>query len=491
MKKNKLITVSILGMLLLIPFMIPAKAAPPAYVPVAVEEKYEYELSQFNTNFGQFFTDDMSAVIAGLFFHPAGTDIATIYGGWSWDAVTPQSAWPITVTEIHPETTGALMSVWGLMDNINYTQVDGDYGYTVIHYTASNLYYPWTWYIVNDTYSFALQNVFGGYAFSPYMIQEIPFAPKNIDWNVFAATCQWGLTNYFGGVVGNTTITALSDGYSLSVPVAGYVNNTLPITINVSYNADSILANYTFQYGALTLFYYELASYEVDAVDPVITTSPSDFAVLYDYTGESISWTATDANPGTYTITLDGTTVVTPTAWVNGTLVTYNIPDGLAIGNHTITITFEDIAGNSGSDSVILTVYVIDPDDPVLTSTPSDITHTISPGDIGEYISWTATDAYAATYIIKVNGTIEVYATPWVSGTAVNYYGYYVLGTTTFEITFSDLNGNTVSDSMTITANPVPPSTTTPGIPGFEPSIVIGIVAIGSIGLIVLKKKRK
>ena len=60
----------------------------------------------------------------------------------------------------------------------------------------------------------------------------------------------------------------------------------------------------------------------------------------------------------------------------------------------------------------------------------------------------------------------------------------------TYEITFSDLTGNTVSDSVTMTVKPGS-APSSPGIPGFEPLIVFGIVAIGSIGLIVLKKKRK
>ncbi len=131
----------------------------------------------------------------------------------------------------------------------------------------------------------------------------------------------------------------------------------------------------------------------VDSTDPVITSTPSDFAVAHDYTGQSLSWTATDTNPDTYTITHNGTTtVVAATAWTNGTPVTFNIPDGLASGLHT------------------------------------------------------------------------------------------------YEINFSDTGGNNVSDSAVMTVNPTSGG---PAIPGFEPLIVIGITAIGSIGLVVLKKKKK
>ena len=150
----------------------------------------------------------------------------------------------------------------------------------------------------------------------------------------------------------------------------------------------------------------------------------------------------------------------------------------LGVGDHTFEITFEDFYGNTISDTLTMQVYIPDTTDPELTSTPSDITHTLSVGDLGEMISWTATDLHAATYIIKMNGTTEVLATPWVSGTPVIYYAYYVEGVTTYEITFSDDNGNSVSDLVTMTVNPIPTTTPPPGIPGYEPLIVIGMTAI-------------
>jgi len=146
------------------------------------------------------------------------------------------------------------------------------------------------------------------------------------------------------------------------------------------------------------LFDYVLSFASLDAVDPVVTVAPTDLVVAHNYTGQSLSWTATDANPSTYTITLNGTTtVVAATAWSSGGAVTYNIPDGLAPGIHT------------------------------------------------------------------------------------------------YEITFSDTNGNTISDTATMTVNPASttPPPETPAIPGFNPLIVIGFTTIATIGLIILKKKRK
>ena len=99
-----------------------------------------------------------------------------------------------------------------------------------------------------------------------------------------------------------------------------------------------------------------------DIMDPEITNTPPDFSVVFGYTGKNISWTATDHTPNTYTITLEGTGVVAgPTAWSSGTVVTYDIPADLAIGNYTYTINFIDDSDNSATDSVIMTITQIIP----------------------------------------------------------------------------------------------------------------------------------
>ena len=357
MKKAKIITTSLLGLLLLVPFLAPAKAAPASYVSVAEEEKYEWMLSQYNANFAQWDLDNMDYWLATVFLQPVDFNFTTIRSGWSWDTVTPQSAWPMTVRTILPENTSAFLSDYFILDEITHTPVYLDSGFTVIHFAASSSYYSDTWYIVNDSASFAAQSLYGGSATSPYMIMGVPFGPKNINWSVFAGWANWGMGGYWTGLAGNTSVTALADGYSMSVPVMGYGNNSLPITINVTYTTDGILNTYTFEYGDLMLFFYELDSYDVDVVDPVITAAASDFSVEHDYTGETIAWTATDANPDTYTVTRNGTTVGSATAWTSGTEVEFNVPDGLDAGDHVFEITFTDDEGNSvTSDMVVMTV---------------------------------------------------------------------------------------------------------------------------------------
>ncbi|MFX1574061.1 MAG: hypothetical protein ACFFB0_15060, partial [Promethearchaeota archaeon] len=91
--------------------------------------------------------------------------------------------------------------------------------------------------------------------------------------------------------------------------------------------------------------------------NPVITDTPSDLTVEEGYTAQNLSWTATDANPNTYTIESEGTGIVEgPTAWTSGGLITYDIPDGLSPGVYTYIITFIDESGNTVSDTVVFTV---------------------------------------------------------------------------------------------------------------------------------------
>ena len=107
---------------------------------------------------------------------------------------------------------------------------------------------------------------------------------------------------------------------------------------------------------------------------PIIINALSDFTVEYGYTGQSLSWTATDPNPGTYTIELQGSgQVITPIAWTNGVGITYNIPDGFSVGVYIYSISFRDDYGNFINDSVTFTVD--DTIDPVIIDSLSDFTY--------------------------------------------------------------------------------------------------------------------
>ena len=94
-----------------------------------------------------------------------------------------------------------------------------------------------------------------------------------------------------------------------------------------------------------------------DMMDPIITSTPPDFTVVVGYTEANISWTATDHVPDTYTISLEGSGVVTTaTAWSSGTEITYDIPVGLAVGVYNYTINITDNSDHFITDTVTMTV---------------------------------------------------------------------------------------------------------------------------------------
>jgi len=93
-----------------------------------------------------------------------------------------------------------------------------------------------------------------------------------------------------------------------------------------------------------------------DVLAPVFTIIPEDFDSLEGYSGLSVSWTIIDENSMTYSILLDGIEVLSVAMWTSGSLITFNIPNGLSIGEHTITIIASDENGNSVQDTVIFTV---------------------------------------------------------------------------------------------------------------------------------------
>ena len=190
-------------------------------------------------------------------------------------------------------------------------------------------------------------------------------------------------------------------------------------------------------------------SFEIE--DPIISSTPSDFSVEYEYTGQSLSWTATDTNPDTYTIELQGTGIVAgPTTWTSGVAITYNIPDGLSVGSHIYEVTITDDFGNFITDSVNFTVETSS--NPVITL--STINHTVEAGYIGALLWWTATDANPDTYTVELQGTgLVVSPTAWTSGNAINYsiptgFG---AGSYIYTVNFTDTSGNFATDSINFT----------------------------------------
>ena len=97
---------------------------------------------------------------------------------------------------------------------------------------------------------------------------------------------------------------------------------------------------------------------EPGVTNPTPTIShPSDISYQEGQTGNSISWTATDDNPTTYTITQNGAQIASG-SWSSGSSISINV-DGLSAGTYTYTCTVFDGNSQTVSDSVTLTVTEI------------------------------------------------------------------------------------------------------------------------------------
>jgi len=154
-------------------------------------------------------------------------------------------------------------------------------------------------------------------------------------------------------------------------------------------------------------------------IAPEIISAPSDFGVEQGYTGQNISWIATDNNPYNYTIELQGTGLVAgPMAWTSGAAINYYIPDGLSVGSHEYIINITNIYGNSILDNFTFTVE--DTTSPIIIFSPPVIN--VEEGYTGQTISWNATDLNPNTYTIEFSETgLVAGPTAWTSGDAIIY----------------------------------------------------------------------
>ncbi|MHA2495157.1 MAG: CARDB domain-containing protein [Candidatus Hodarchaeales archaeon] len=186
-----------------------------------------------------------------------------------------------------------------------------------------------------------------------------------------------------------------------------------------------------------------------------VTVVPDTFApqlsskgkVTYEVgsTNNIITWTATDSNPGSYSITQDSSPVKSD-IWTSNVPITINI-DGLLVGTYSYAITVTDIYDNAASDTVIVTVVEVDIDPPVI-SHPADISY--REGSVGNYIRWIASDLNPSTYTIIRNNTVafsgywgsEIPIIVTLDGLAAGSYPY--------TIVVVDHNGNSANDTVVV-----------------------------------------
>ena len=305
---------------------------------------------------------------------------------------------------------------------------------------------------------------------------EFGYTGQSLSWNATESNPNTYTIELQGsGIVAGPTAWTSSVAITYNIP-DDFAVGVYIYTVNFTDDYDnSIIDSVTFTVG--------------DTPNLSIISAPSNLTVEFGYTGQSISWTATDPNPNTYTIELQGSGIVAgPIAWTSGVPILYNIPDGFAVGVYVYMVNFTDDYDNSIIDSITFTVG--DTTNPSIISAPSDLT--VEFGYTGQSLSWTATDPYPNTYTIELQGTgIVVGPTVWTSGNTINYNipDRFTPGVYVYNITFTDESGNYITDTVKITVREV----TTDGGGGaisFGNYYLIFLV-IGIISLTIVQKRKK
>jgi hypothetical protein len=288
--------------------------------------------------------------------------------------------------------------------------------------------------------------------------------------------------SYYTIELQGTGIVAGPSAWSSGVPTTYNVPNSLTsgeyiYTINFTDDSDNFVID------SVTM------TVEV-STDPIFTDTPSDFSIEDCYTGVNISWTATDPNPNTYTIELQGVGIVIgPTAWSSGIAIIYNVPDGLGVGEYIYIVNFTDDYGHFATHTVSMTVELAA--DPIIIDAPSDFYVYIGYTDI--ILSWTATDQHPNTYTIELQGTgIVAGPSMWSSGVAISYNvpDGLTVGMYTYTVNFTDDYGNFITSTITITVR----ETTNGEIPIeliILSSIIGGGAVIGIATVLIIRKRKR
>jgi hypothetical protein len=94
--------------------------------------------------------------------------------------------------------------------------------------------------------------------------------------------------------------------------------------------------------------------FKIDTSSPTITGQDA-FSIESGTTGNIVSWTPADANPGSYVVYMNGSIFKSNSSWTASSVIDLPI-DGLEPGTYNFTIVLADAAGKLISHSVVVTV---------------------------------------------------------------------------------------------------------------------------------------
>ncbi len=192
----------------------------------------------------------------------------------------------------------------------------------------------------------------------------------------------------------------------------------------------------------------------VNEVGPTVS-SPQDITYEEGATGNIITWLSTDPNPDNYEIYQNGSLIASG-SWYSGVNISITV-DGLPIGVHNFTVIVSDVHGVSSRDTVL--VFVVDGTSPVLNS-PPDVVY--REGDVGQRVTWSATDAHPNSYEIYQNGTVIATGT-WTTGNDITVtVDGLTLGVHNYTLVVSDMSGNLAHDTVFVIVIRDDTTTTTP-----------------------------
>jgi len=207
------------------------------------------------------------------------------------------------------------------------------------------------------------------------------------------------------------SITSPAGGAYLSMiatPVSGTVTDATPVTVSVNGQA-AVLTDTQYNVASVSLI-EGVNAIQAVATDAAGNTSTADITVIADTIPPVVTITApqdgmkTNVPVQTVTGTVNDASPI-QTANLNGTPLTFASPDysidhTLEEGLNTLTVEAQDMAGNTGSASIMVTLDTIPPNPPIIDDHPA----------LTNQIQLTITGSAEALSLVKIAGQGEDYA---------------------------------------------------------------------------------
>ena len=196
---------------------------------------------------------------------------------------------------------------------------------------------------------------------------------------------------------------------------------------------------------------------------PPTINSPADINYAFGTIGTNISWLATDIDPNSYSIFLNGSLTASG-SWTTGNIISINI-DGLAVGVYNYTIVVTDSVNLTATDTVFVTVYNLINYPPTIDH-PADSSYL--EGSTGHTISWNPADTNPNSYSLYRNDSL-IDSGVWSSSQPISVnIDNLNLGTYNYTLLVSDQGGLTASDTVFVTVTNSPPTIDSPADQSFQ-----------------------